>query len=66
MWIRGVVGVVLCAVGALWIGQGTGAVSGSAMSGHGQYTVLGALVVLVGLALVVWAWRSRAGRRDVG
>lgn len=64
MWIRSVVGVVLCALGALWIAQGTGAVSGSMMSGHGQYAVLGVIVVLIGVALLVWSWRIR-GRRNV-
>jgi hypothetical protein len=59
MWMRGVIGVVLVAIGGLWIAQGTGAVHGSMMSGHGQYAVLGVLVVLVGVALLGWAWRGR-------
>ena len=59
MWIRIVIGVVLCAVGGVWIGQGVGAVHGSAMSGHSQYAVLGALVVLVGLVLLLSALRAR-------
>ena len=29
MWTRGVIGVVLCLVGLVWIGQGTNALSGS-------------------------------------
>jgi hypothetical protein len=29
------------------------------MSGHSQYAVLGVLVILVGLVLVVRAWRLR-------
>jgi hypothetical protein len=63
MWIRGIAGIVLCALGGLWIAQGTGAVSGSMMSGHGQYAVLGAVVAVVGVVLLVSAWRARAGRR---
>lgn len=34
------------------------------MSGHGQYAVLGVIVVLIGVALLVWSWRIR-GRRNV-
>ena len=55
MWIRGIVGVVLCAVGAVWIAQGSGAMHGSGMSGHAPFALLGVVVVIVGLALVVWA-----------
>jgi len=62
MWTRGIVGVVLCLVGALWIAQGTGAVHGSVMSGHAQWTVIGAALVVIGVALVGWAWRLRRGR----
>lgn len=54
MWWRGIVGVVMCAVGGLWIGQGSGAVRGSMMTGHSQYTALGVVVVVVGLAMLVW------------
>ena len=58
MWIRGIVGVLLCAVGALWIGQGVGAVQGSPMTGRSPYAVLGVLVALVGVALLLSAYRS--------
>lgn len=59
MWIRGIVGAILCLVGAVWIAQGTNAIHGSGMSGHGGYAVLGGVVVVIGLALLVWAWRVR-------
>lgn len=64
MWVRGVIGLVLMAVGGVWIAQGSGAMRGSVMTGHSQYTVLGVVVVLVGVALVGWAWRVRSGKRD--
>ena len=58
MWIRGVIGIVLCLTGLVWIGQGTNAISNSKlMSGHGQYTLLGVVVLLMGLALLGWAIR---------
>ena len=59
---RGIAGVVLCLIGAVWIAQGTDALHGSGMSGHGQWTVIGGVFVLVGLALLAWAWRIRGGR----
>jgi len=64
MVIRGLIGIVLCAVGGIWIAQGEGALKGSTMSGHGQYTVLGAVVALIGLAFLVWSWRVRGRRRS--
>ncbi len=63
MWVRGVIGLILIAVGGVWIAQGSGTMHGSVMTGHSQYTVLGVVVVLVGVALVGWAWRVRSGKR---
>ncbi|MGD0393791.1 MAG: hypothetical protein ABSC41_14250 [Acidimicrobiales bacterium] len=63
MWARGIVGIVLCLTGLVWIGQGTDVISNSKlMSGHGQYTLLGVVVLLIGLALVAWAARIRKAR----
>jgi len=65
MWARGVIGILFCLTGLVWIGQGTNVLSDSKlMSGHGQYTLLGIFVLLVGLALVGWA--VRIWRRPVG
>ncbi|MFI6463787.1 hypothetical protein [Streptomyces sp. NPDC050528] len=63
MLVRGIGGIILVVLGAVWIAQGAGAMSGSAMSGHGQYAVLGVVVALIGLFLLVRAWRVR--NRDV-
>jgi hypothetical protein len=64
MLVRGIGGVILVVLGAVWIAQGVGAMSGSAMSGHGQYAALGVVVALIGLFLLVRAWRMR--NRDLG
>jgi hypothetical protein len=29
------------------------------MSGHGQWAVIGGVVIAIGFALLVWAWRIR-------
>jgi hypothetical protein len=60
MWARGIGGVVLCLIGAVWIAQGTDVLHGSGMSGEGQWTVVGAVFTAVGLAFLVWAWRIRS------
>jgi NO-binding membrane sensor protein with MHYT domain len=62
VWIRGIAGVVFCALGALWIGQGSGAMHGSGMSGHTSFALLGVAAVVVGLALLVWAALIRSRR----
>lgn len=62
MWIRGIPGVVLCLIGAVWIAQGTDAMHGSSMSGHSGYAALGVVAVVIGLALLAWAWFIRSGR----
>jgi predicted anti-sigma-YlaC factor YlaD len=62
VWPRGIVGAVACIVGALWVAQGTGALEGSVMSGHEQWTVIGALGIVIGVLLLVWAWRIRRDR----
>jgi len=59
MWVRGIIGVLLCIVGVVWIAQGTNVLHGSGMSGHGLYAVLGAVVFVIGAALLAWAWRIR-------
>jgi protein-S-isoprenylcysteine O-methyltransferase Ste14 len=60
MWVRGIVGLVLGLTGILWILQGTNTVHGSGMSGHSVYTVLGVVVLLIGVTLLAWAWRIRS------
>jgi hypothetical protein len=62
MWIRGIAGVVLCALGALWIAQGSGTMHGGGMSGHASFALLGGAAVIVGLALLGWAALIRRRR----
>jgi hypothetical protein len=56
--ISAVIGVVLCLVGALWIGQGVGSVHGSPMTGHAQWSYIGGILVVVGVGLLVWVGRQ--------
>ena len=63
MWWRAAVGLVALVVGGIWIGQGVGAVHGSFMTGHSQYTGLGVVLGLGGLGMLAWSLRVRAGAR---
>jgi hypothetical protein len=60
MWIRGVIGVVLCLAGVVWIGQGANLIGGSFMSGQGLWLGIGCVCLVAGLGLLVWAWRLRS------
>ena len=57
---RAVVGLVFCAVGAVWFGQGIGAIGGSFMTGEAIWAVFGAIAILIGVSLL---WRARLSRR---
>lgn len=58
---RALLGVLLGAVGIVWIGQGTNLIGGSFMSGQAVWAVIGGLCLAAGLALLTWAWRLRGG-----
>ena len=50
--MRLAIGVVLCLVGALWVGQGVGLIGGSFMSGEAVWAVIGAIAILFGAILL--------------
>jgi hypothetical protein len=49
---RAVIGVALCLVGALWVGQGVGWIGGSFMSGEALWAVIGAIAIVFGVRLL--------------
>jgi hypothetical protein len=55
---RRVVGAVLFLTGAVWIGQGTGLITGSFMTGSAFWAIVGAHCVVAGLGLLSWPWRQ--------
>jgi len=59
--LLGGVGVVSCLVGAVWLGQGVGVIHGSFMTGRPLWAVIGAVLLVVGLALIAWVPRRRGG-----
>jgi hypothetical protein len=46
-------------LGIVWILQGANVMHGSGMSGHSMYAVLGAIVLVLGVTAIGWAWRIR-------
>jgi hypothetical protein len=52
---------IFALVGLIWIGQGVGAIGGSVMSGSPFWAVVGAILVVVAVAIVVLERRPRAG-----
>jgi protein-S-isoprenylcysteine O-methyltransferase Ste14 len=61
--ILGLAGVLAVVVGVVFIGQGVNVIHGSSMSGHGGYAGLGAVLLVIGLGLVILAWRRRGQRK---
>jgi uncharacterized membrane protein HdeD (DUF308 family) len=57
-----VIGVLVLLVGLVWIAQGTNLMHGSGMSGHGEWTVIGIVLVVIGAALLVDARRTAIRR----
>ena len=52
-------GGLACLIGIVWILQGLDIKKGDGMSGHGEWTFFGALLLLFGAALLVGALRAR-------
>jgi hypothetical protein len=50
--VRLVAGVVLVVIGAVWFGQGIGAIGGSFMTGEVLWAVIGAIAVFFGVSLL--------------
>lgn len=62
MRTRVVVGVLMCVVGGVWFMQGIGVLKGSFMTGEAFWTVIGAVLIVLGLRLVVRG--ARPGRQS--
>ncbi|MCA0015325.1 hypothetical protein LB561_04525 [Mesorhizobium sp. B292B1B] len=56
---KNLLALIVVAVGALWSLQGIGVIGGSFMTGQSQWLTIGIVVMLVGLAGLVWANPSR-------
>jgi len=59
MRIRWIIAGVVIAIGLVWIGQGSGALPGSVMSGDPRWALIGAVLVAVGIVVAWTAFRRR-------
>ena len=57
MAVRVLIGVTLVLTGVVWFLQGLDVLGGSGMSGHGEWTVFGSMLVVIG-AGVLWGARQ--------
>jgi hypothetical protein len=60
MRTRLVVGVLMCIVGGVWFLQGIGVIKGSFMTGEGLWTLIGVILLVVGVRMI---WRAVRGER---
>ncbi len=56
-WILNVLGILLAALGIVWILQGTDVLKAGFMAGQIQYAFLGLVALIAGIALVTLANR---------
>ena len=62
-WVWVIIGLVIAAMGLVFTLQGVGTIKGSAMSGTTTWTVLGPVIIVIGLAVAAFGW-WRWGRRQ--
>jgi hypothetical protein len=60
MIVLALLGAVMFLVGVVWLGQGVGLIGESFMSGHALWAVIGAMLMIFGMALIRGWWRARS------
>ncbi len=58
-WLLYVLGVLLAAIGVVWILQGTDVLKAGFMAGQMQWAYIGLAVLIVGVVLLVFGSRRR-------
>jgi hypothetical protein len=63
-WVLLIVGILFVLLGAVWALQGTNVLTGSAvMSGQPLWTIIGAILAVVGIVLIVLGATLRRAKR---
>ena len=65
-WLLNIIGVILILSGAVWFLQGINILLGSFMSGDPLYSLLGILLVVVGMVILAFTNRHRSGDDQEG
>ncbi len=50
-----ILAILLLLVGVVWVLQGTNVLLGSVMTGQSQWTIIGAIALVIGIALLIVA-----------
>lgn len=58
--VLSIIGVLVTLMGAVWILQGINILPGSFMTGQSQWAIYGAIAVIIGVGLLVFANRRRS------
>ena len=56
-WIENIIGAILTLIGIFWILQGTNIVPVGVMAGQSRWLVIGSVVVIAGIALLIYVNR---------
>ncbi|MEC3975156.1 hypothetical protein [Amycolatopsis sp. H20-H5] len=62
-WVLLAVGVVLALIGAVWVLQGIGVITGSFMTGQKLWFLIGLVAFLVGVVLIVATLTRRTPKK---
>lgn len=62
-WILFAVGILLAAIGVVWVLQGIGVITGSFMTGQKLWFLIGLVALLVGVVLAAAMARKPGGRK---
>jgi hypothetical protein len=54
---RLVIALLVALVGLVWLGQGTGLIAGSAMSGSAVWAVVGAVLLVIAAVIAYREWQ---------
>lgn len=60
-----IIGVVMIAIGGVWILQGTTILPGSFMTGQQQWAIIGAIVLVIGIIVLIAGARMIARYRPI-
>ena len=59
---RLIIALLVALVGLAWIGQGTGIIGGSAMSGSSFWAIVGLVLLVVAAVIAAREWRLSTSR----
>ena len=59
---RLIIALLVALVGIAWIGQGTGIIGGSAMSGSSFWAIVGLVLLVVAAVIAAREWRLSTSR----